>query len=316
MSQMTFPLSTLIICSRNRVELLRDTVNSILVGHLVPAEMILVDQSDRPDIALSNMEEPRGCRVRYIHSYTVGVCRGRNEGIRAASHDLLAFTDDDMFVDPTWYACLIKSLAAAGRRAVITGRVLAAMDTGNGFVPALVPESEPARYRGRLNVDVLPSGNMAIFRSAFDEIGLFDERLGPGTRFPAAEDNDLGFRLLEAGYTIHHNPQALIYHRAWRSKDQYNVIQRAYGRGKGGFYMKYFSLKDPHIIRRLPQAVLLNLVRFPWRFLHRPDLATGDFYYTAGILAGMLDWLKYERKPADAALYPPVFQSSGKKRTA
>ena len=55
----------------------------------------------------------------------------------------------------------------------------------------------------------------------FEQVGGFDARLGAGSRFPAADDNDLGFRLLKAGYEIVYAPEPVVYHRAWRPASEY-----------------------------------------------------------------------------------------------
>ena len=75
-------------------------------------------------------------------------------------------------------------------------------------MPAFVSSTVPAVYEGRIGTDVLAGGHMATFRSLLRTVGGFDERLGPGLNFPAAEDNDLGFRMLETGYRILYVPEA------------------------------------------------------------------------------------------------------------
>ena len=44
-------------------------------------------------------------------------------------------------------------------------------------------DQNPAVYEGRGPQDVLSGNSMAFHRSAFEECGLFDERLGTGTTF-------------------------------------------------------------------------------------------------------------------------------------
>jgi GT2 family glycosyltransferase len=286
------PPTSLIICSRNRTKLLWDTVNSVLAGGEVPAEMVIVDQSDTPNPYLAELQQAKGCQVRYLRSHSIGLCKARNLGIATASHDILAFIDDDMCVNPEWFGFLIRALIKAGPKAVITGKVLPGDDgTSGGFVPALVTDDEFRTYSGRIGKDVLAAGHMAMFRSANRTIGDFDERLGAGALFPAADDNDYGFRLLEAGFHIIYTPQAIIYHRAWRSSKDYFPMRWSYGRGKGGFYTKYFSLKDRYILKRMSKDVCLQFFRFPWRVLHKPRLAIGDLYYAAGIIFGAMKWL-------------------------
>jgi cobaltochelatase CobN len=91
---------------------------------------------------------------------------------------------------------------------------------------------------------------MAIRRETLREVGGWDERLGAGTSFPAAEDNDLGFRLLEAGYRIAYHPEAVAWHRAWRAERDYLPLRWAYGRGQGAYYAKHAALSDAYMVRR------------------------------------------------------------------
>ena len=283
------PPSTLVIGSRNRPRLLQECVQSILRGDEVPAELVIVDQSDRCGPSLEATDAR--CRVRHVFGRSVGVACAKNEGLAAASHDLIAFTDDDMIAPASWYGTLIRALVAAGPRAVVTGRVLStAPERVGGFAPAVVVRDTPAVYEGRIGTDVLAGGNMAMSSSTAAMVGGFDERLGPGARFPAAEDNDFGYRLLEAGYRIVYAPDALLYHRAWRPGWDYWAVRWRYGRGKGGFYSKHLSLQDRYVLRRMLRDILSRLVRFPWFVVRHPFRAGGDPFYVCGILFGIVDW--------------------------
>src|SRR5262249_31011232 len=82
---------------------------------------------------------------------------------------------------------------------------------------------------GRVGASV----NMAVRRSVLEEIGLFDEALGPGTLCESGEDHEFFFRVLARGYRVVYEPAALVWHRhrkEWRS------LRRAlYGYGVGVF---------------------------------------------------------------------------------
>jgi hypothetical protein len=55
--------SSLIICSRNRAQMLEDSVMSILAGSRVPTELIIVDQSDTANPFLATLSiDNRGNR--------------------------------------------------------------------------------------------------------------------------------------------------------------------------------------------------------------------------------------------------------------
>src|SRR6266542_3230353 len=103
---MTLPPSSLIISSRNRPQMLRETIQSILAGEEVPAEIVIVDQSDAPDERLHSLETDRLCTIRYLWTQSIGLSRANNEGIACARNDLIAFTHDDVMVTPTWFGSL------------------------------------------------------------------------------------------------------------------------------------------------------------------------------------------------------------------
>jgi hypothetical protein len=174
---------------------------------------------------------------------------------------------------------------------VATGRVTAGhAETAGGFVPSTVDRQTPAVYSGRLRNDVLAGGNMALHRAAFMSVGGFDDRLGPGGAFPAAEDNDLGFRLLQSGCRVIYVPDAVLSHRAWRPASDYVSLRFAYGRGKGGFYLKHSHATDLHMMRRMAVDLLKRAVRAPRR-ARNPRLALGELAYAAGVLRGAADWM-------------------------
>ncbi len=209
---------SVIIPSRNRPQLLLDCVHSILDGDRVPAELIIVDQSDTPNSTLAALTRVNGSTVRYRWSQTIGTSLARNEGIDASLHPITVFTDDDVFVASDWLGALVTALINSGPKAVVTGLVLPGEpETPGGFAPSTVFDTASIVYQGRIKKDVLFSGNMALWRSTFNEVGRFDPCLGPGTSCFSAEDNDLAFRLLEAGYRIVYSPAAAVHHRAWRT---------------------------------------------------------------------------------------------------
>jgi GT2 family glycosyltransferase len=285
------PPTTLIICSRNRPRLLLETVASVLKGDEVPTELLVVDQSDVPNATLANARNDRHCSVRYLRVQSIGLSRARNIGIAEARYGIVAILDDDMLVEPSWFEVLIRRLCEAGERAVVTGSVLpTAAEVPGAFVPAEVCNTVPAVHEGRIGTDVLAGGHMAAFRSLLQTVGGFDERLGPGSDFPAAEDNDLGFRLLEAGSRIVYVPEAIVHHRAWRRKSAYLPMRWNYGLGKGGFYTKYLSLADRYMLRRMAWDIWHRIVRLPRRIASEPRQTVGDLVYICGIVFGASRW--------------------------
>ncbi len=289
----TIPPTSLIICSRNRPKMLEEALVSILKGIDVPQEIILIDQSDTPHPALCQWKTERACGIRYIWTETVGLSVARNIGIKASRHSILAFTDDDVFVAPEWFGTLIRSLIKAGPRSVVTGQVrMSEPEKPGGFQLAVKYDKNPAVYRGRIGIDVLKPLNMAMYRSTFDEVGFFDVRLGTGSHFPSSEDNDYGYRLLEAGYPIVYVPEAVLYHRAWRTGHDFYWLNLSYGRGQGAYYAKYFSLKDPYMIGRAVKEYTRFLKKLPRQLREKQIFPIiGDAIFLFGILSGAVEWI-------------------------
>ncbi len=287
----SLPPVSLILSTRNRPDFVTDVLASVLAGTHVPAEFVIVDQSDHRHPALPDVSHDGGCEVRYLWSRERGLSRGRNAGIVAASHDIVAFLDDDVVVPATWFDTLITALLASPPRTVVTGQVASGgAEVDGGFAPSTSPDALPRTWRGRIGQDVLLPHNMALSRAAFEEVGLFDPRLGAGSHFPSSEDNDFGYRLLEAGYGIRYVPEAVLVHRAWRAPAAWIPLRWAYGRGQGAYFAKHASLRDRYMLRRLWRDAARHARRAPRQLLAHPRRAAGDLVYAAAVLIGAAEW--------------------------
>lgn len=307
------PPASLIICTRNRPDMLADTVRWVLEGDELPTELIVVDQSDEPAEQLAATWRHQDCEIRYLWTRAIGLSRANNFGAGQARYDMLVFTHDDVRVTASWFGTLVRALHAAGPRSVVTGRVPSGQpETPGGFQQTTRDSNTPMAWQGRTGGHTLLVLNMALRRSAYEEVGGFDERLGPGTLFPGAEDVDLGFRLLEAGYRIIYSPQAVLYHRAWRTPASYLPIRWAYGVALGGYFAKHLSLRD----RWMARSMLAVLRSRTWRGVRtlstNPRVAWGDLLSVAGILTGTGRWwLAHGMRPRPPSSATPHSQLTG-----
>jgi GT2 family glycosyltransferase len=285
------PETSLIICSRNRPVYLFELVSSILEGDELPSEIVIIDDSETPNELLNACTDSKTCQIRYIWNHSRGLSRANNLGISQARYDLIVFTQDDVLVAPTWFGTIVRSLIEAGKKSIITGQVQPGeAEVEGGFAPSTISSEEVRTYCGRIGADVLYLQNSAFYRSVVTEVGGFDPRIGPGTSFPSAEDNDFGFRALEAGYTIIYDPRAITFHRAWRPKDHQLSLSWDYGRGQGAFYAKHLSFRDLYMFRRFMLDLGNRLIRFPKRIILRPARAVDDLYLVLGILSAVTEW--------------------------
>jgi len=203
-----------------------------------------------------------------------------------------------VLVTPSWFGTIVRALVTAGPHSVITGQVRpTAPAASGGFAPSTRIDTVPEVYTGRIGEDVLLPLNMAMYRSAIDEVGGFDERLGPGAPFPGAEDNDLGFRLLERGYRILYVPEAVIFHRAWRSEHEYLPLRWNYGVAEGAFFAKHFSLHDRYMLNRMRSDFVRHIRKIPFHLWRRERrLMLRNAVYCLGLLYGGLRWSITQRR--------------------
>ncbi|OLE66716.1 MAG: hypothetical protein AUG09_06125 [Acidobacteria bacterium 13_1_20CM_2_68_7] len=149
-----------------------------------------------------------------------------------------------------------RSAGEAGTGCVLTGRVVAGVPEGEAVVaPSLRDNDRETTYQSPGFRDVLFGNNMAIPAAIIRRVGCFDEGLGPGTTAPAAEDNDLGYRLLRAGVPIRYVPAMVVTHRSWRRGSEQVRLYRGYGIGQGAFYAKHVRRGDLHMAARMARNI-------------------------------------------------------------
>jgi GT2 family glycosyltransferase len=213
--------TSILVATRNRPELLRECLESLVRCGLEDAEVLVLDQSgDGQSEAL--VRELGVDRLRYTRLPLPGKSRALNAGIAMARGARIALTDDDCEVAEDWLKAMDRAFKEAGedRRVVICGRVLPGRHAPDGQPPpSCVTDPEPRRYSGRVGRDVVYQ-NWAVRRAVFDEVGGFDERLGPGGVLRNAEDNDMAYRWLRAGYEVLYRPEIVVRHNGWRRREE------------------------------------------------------------------------------------------------
>ena len=233
---------SVVVCTRDRGPALADCLRSLARQRSRPGEIIVVDNSrDGSARALCGTFE----EVRHVHEPLPGLSRARNAGIRASRRGIVAFTDDDVEAHPGWTAEIARVFAEHDVEA-LTGLVLPArLDTAaqrcfqfvmGGFGATFVPLTfdrrffEETRPSGAHVWKVGAGASMAFRRSAFERVGLFDERLGAGAA-GCSEDSELWYRLLATGGACLYEPRAVVYHHHrsdWRGLKRQ---MRAYMKG-------------------------------------------------------------------------------------
>jgi len=258
--------ATVIIPTVGRVEQLALCLDSLAACDPRAAEILVTVQGD-PEPTTGLVERFAHIGARVVACAGTGLGRNMNFGLRHARHEAVLTTDDDCTVTTDWVGRGWAHLAARPD-AIITGRVLA---TGNpAAVPSTITDPEPRDYTGQVRIGALYRGNMAVRRSLLLDAGGFDERI-----VPSAEDNDLCYRWLRAGRPLRYEPDMVVWHHDWRSREQLRRVYAGYGLGQGAFYAKHLRAGDVAIARFVARDVVACL-RLVGRTLRRGRRPSSD----------------------------------------
>ncbi len=240
---------SIVVCSRTRPESLARCLRSLARLDYPEYEVVVVDNTDGGTLNLPAVD----ATVRVVREARPGLSRARNTGIGHSRHALLAFTDDDVEVEPEWLAGLAAAFADT-RTDVVTGLVLPAVveteaervfqwmgGMEKGRVPRWYGGSQltPAEAIDVKNVGV--GANMAFRRSVFDAVGPFDEEMGVGTALLGGEDLDIFHRVLGAGLTIRYEPAAVVRHHHRRTAGELRAQYFANGCAYAGYFIKIWA---------------------------------------------------------------------------
>jgi glucosyl-dolichyl phosphate glucuronosyltransferase len=215
---------TVILCTFNRCRSLAKTLESVATSTLpdsVEWEVLVVDNNST-DLTREVVEDfSRRCpgRFHYVFEPRPGKSFALNTGVRGAQGDVLAFTDDDVTVEPTWLQNLTAALhntewAGTGGRTLPMQTFSPPRWFGLNLAGALYAHFDLGDVPCQL--DRAPYGaNMAFRKEMFERYGLFRTDMGPSPNreIPRPnEDTEFGCRLMSAGEHLRYEPSAVLHH--------------------------------------------------------------------------------------------------------
>lgn len=215
-------------------------------------ELIVVGQGDESVLRTTVESAAAGDgRVSYLHLERRGLSIARNAGFRAGTGEIVALIDDDCEAAPEWLGVLDEYFADetvgfVGGSLVAppsTRRLASCPETIVGEVVLDPAHPGPTSLAGWT---MAAGGNIAIRRSTFDQVGMFDEYLGAGTDFGSSEDSDYGLRLESAGQKLVTTPKSVVHHTHGHRYGLRAVYRhkRNYARGYGALAAKRALLGD------------------------------------------------------------------------
>jgi GT2 family glycosyltransferase len=244
----TTPTPLISVCVGSiRAKTLPHLVDSILGQTYRSWELIVAAQGSDPSLySYLHDVSSRGGRIRSLHMPGLGRSRALNAATASARGEIFAFTDDDCVASPDWLALMCDSFAREPSVGIVAGNL----------VPSPRPRFQPSVCPATFSIDHIhrpvdapdgaPAGwywggaNVAVRRATFEYVGPYDDYLGPGTDFPAAEDTDYGLRAEALGVEMWTRPQLVIHHTYGRRCGIRQVLRhhRTYAMGSGALGAK------------------------------------------------------------------------------
>ncbi|TFB84419.1 glycosyltransferase [Cryobacterium algoricola] len=274
----TLPAFTVVVCTRDRTALLRSALLSVLAIDYPHFEVLVVDNAPATHETRDLLASEFAGRVRRIEEPVPGLSQARNTGLRNALGELVAFTDDDVTVDPFWLHALATGFARGEDVECVAGLVPSGelRTAVQAFFDGRVSWSRnlrPRHFRLADPPEGLPmfpfsvgefgtGANFALRRSYALGIGGFDTAFGVGTRTGGGEDLDMFTRVILAGRGLVVEPSALVWHRHRDDLAALRHQARGYGTGLGAWLTKIaLNPRTARIALRRSPTALVHLVR-------------------------------------------------------
>jgi GT2 family glycosyltransferase len=316
-----FPLVSVVLCTRDRPAGAMVTLRGLAALRYDPFEIVVVDNAPSSDATEAAVRAEFGTdpRVRYVREPRPGLSVARNCGVAAAAGQIVAFTDDDVRVDPYWLDGIVRGFQQGFR----PGEEVACV---TGLIPTAEIDNAAQLYfdqratwgtgcEGRLfnltaHRDTSPlypysagiygtGANFALTATALKELGPFDEALGAGSPCGGGEDLEMFVRVILAGHTIAYEPSAIVSHVHRADLAQLSKQMVAYG---SGCTAALTAIAARHPRARLELAA--RLVSGVLRIFAIRDRVHGNASLPAGLMRqefrGMLlgPWLYYRGRRA------------------
>lgn len=225
--------ASVVVCtsSRDREQLVRACVDSLLAGVRQPDELFVVVDCN-PSLA-DGLRTSLPSQVRLLECRDQGLSSARNLGITAATSDVVAFIDDDATADPRWLSSLMEAFAAERQFLGLGGPVVPKWEARRRWMPDELLWVVGCTYNGH-RVDAGPirnpiGCNMAFRRRELVGIGSFETSFGKrGTALATCDETELALRLERAHgpERIGYVPAAQVHHFVPASRVSWRLVVR------------------------------------------------------------------------------------------
>jgi glucosyl-dolichyl phosphate glucuronosyltransferase len=234
-------------------------------------ELLLVDNTPEAELRsrIDAFNATARVRARYVHEPHLGLHNARHAGARAATADVVVFTDDDAEFDVEWLAAYARAFDAHLDMAAAGGRVLPAWDAPPPAWLCAAMQADPTMFPALSLLDLSPEFrlggdgfffgvNMAVRRDVLFSAGGFNPEIF-GDRWLGDGETGLNRKLWSRGELVGYVPDALVYHHVSAQRMTLGYLRkRQTHEGACDMYARF----HPHVPPTAPLLrTLLEIVR-------------------------------------------------------
>jgi len=238
---MISPIVSIVICTRNRAESLKLTLQSIAACETtadLPVEVLVVDNgsTDHTPRVVVETKLPNIC-LRYFRQSVGAKTAACNRALREADGDIFLFTDDDVRLPTRWIDGMCRPIADNQADAIAGGVVFphdldirAKINRSWLAATEEIEPQKPQRFVG---------ANMAFSRSVLSRVPEFDNELGPGA-LGFGEETLFCMQLIRAGFRVQSRFDVAAEHHFDPSRlTRRGMIDMAKKMGRSEAYISY-----------------------------------------------------------------------------
>jgi glycosyltransferase involved in cell wall biosynthesis len=273
------PVFSPVVTTRGRSAPLERFLESLRAQRFQGLEIILVDQTSGPGLDGLIEQFQNDLLIRRIRIAPCGISAARNEGLKHARGDIIAFPDDDCAYPPGLLAQIFQGLENGKTLDGISCFVCD--EKGAGSAGGVM-----ARDAGDVSFSnvwkTAVSCSFFMRRETVEAVGSFDEQLGVGSAGGcwSGEETDWLLRALAAGKRIVYRPDLRVFH----PQPGFENLRKAfrYGRGAGRVFRKH-----RYPVWFIAASAGFQLVRAAGELLRlRPRAAGARLAMAAGRISG------------------------------
>ncbi len=215
------PKFSVVVCTRNGAPTLRECLAALREQSHASYEVLVIDDGSTdatPDIARSFDF------VRYHSQEPAGLSAARNLGMRLATGEIIAYTDDDCIPDEDWLHHLALAYDDPQWVAVGGPNIPPPPRSFTEVIVAAAPGAPAHVLLNDTEAEHLPGCNLSIRKAALEAIGGFREEFTT-----AGDDVDVCWRLQGK---LRFAPAAVVWHHRRFTVSAYLRQQRGYGRAE------------------------------------------------------------------------------------